>query len=108
MLFVLLPQPQASNDVFRGHTDHEAASLDTGAVVAVGAAAACGHIRLITVGTQTPEDALAQAQVGCGGSECSTHWGRDKMAAISQATSLNALSWMKMYNFDKNFTEVCS
>ena len=26
-----------------------------------------------------------------------THWGWDKMAAFSQTTSLNAFSWMKMY-----------
>ena len=26
-----------------------------------------------------------------------THWGRDKMAAISQTTLSNAFSWMKMY-----------
>ena len=28
------------------------------------------------------------------------HWGRDKMAASSQTTLLNALSWMKCKNFD--------
>ena len=28
-----------------------------------------------------------------------THWGRDKMAAISQTTFSNAFSWMKMYEF---------
>ena len=28
-----------------------------------------------------------------------THWGRDKMAAISQTTFTNAFSWMKMYEF---------
>ena len=27
------------------------------------------------------------------------HWGRDKMAAISQKTFLNASPWMKMYEF---------
>ena len=27
----------------------------------------------------------------------STHWGRDKMAAISQTTFSNAFSWMKIY-----------
>ena len=27
------------------------------------------------------------------------HWGRDKMAAISQTTVSNAFSWMKMYQF---------
>ena len=26
-----------------------------------------------------------------------THWGRDKMAAVSQTTVWNAFSWMKMY-----------
>ena len=33
--------------------------------------------------------------------ECAvlTHWGRDKMAAISQTTVLNAFSWMKMIEF---------
>ena len=28
-----------------------------------------------------------------------THWGRDKMAAVSQTTLSNAFSWMKMYKF---------
>ena len=32
-----------------------------------------------------------------------THWGRDKMTAISQTTSLNAFSWMKMYEFRLRF-----
>ena len=36
--------------------------------------------------------------------ECSTsyqltHWGRDKMDAISQTTSSSAFSWMKMFEF---------
>ena len=29
----------------------------------------------------------------------STHWGRDKMGAISQATFSSAFSWMKMFEF---------
>ena len=32
-----------------------------------------------------------------------THWGRDKMAAISQTSILNAFSWMKMYEFHWRF-----
>ena len=28
-----------------------------------------------------------------------THWGRDKMAAVSQTTLSNAFSWMKMLEF---------
>ena len=28
-----------------------------------------------------------------------THWGRDKMTAVSQTTFSKALSWMKMYKF---------
>ena len=28
-----------------------------------------------------------------------THWGRDKMAAVSQTTPSNAFSWMKMLEF---------
>ena len=32
-----------------------------------------------------------------------THWGRDKMAAISQTTFSNAFSWMKMYEFRLRF-----
>ena len=32
-----------------------------------------------------------------------THWGRDKMAAISQTTLSNAFSWMKMLEFRLNF-----
>ena len=34
---------------------------------------------------------------------CLTHWGRDKMAAISQTTFSNAFSWMKMYKFRLRF-----
>ena len=41
------------------------------------------------------------------------HWGRDKMAAISQTTYSNAYPWMKIVNFEKNKkqnnnTEICS
>ena len=32
-----------------------------------------------------------------------THWGRDKMAAISQTTLWNAFSWMKMLEFPIKF-----
>ena len=32
-----------------------------------------------------------------------THWGRDKMAAISQKTSCNAFSWMTVYEFRLRF-----
>ena len=32
-----------------------------------------------------------------------THWGRDKMAAFSQTTLSNALSWMKMFEFRLKF-----
>ena len=32
-----------------------------------------------------------------------THWGRDKMAAISERTFSNAFSWMKMYEFQLKF-----
>ena len=33
----------------------------------------------------------------------STHWGRDKMAAVSQTTLSNAFSWMKMLEFRLRF-----
>ena len=32
-----------------------------------------------------------------------THWGRDKMAAISQTTLSNAFSWMKIFEFRLKF-----
>ena len=32
-----------------------------------------------------------------------THWGRDKMAAISQTTLSNSFSWVKMYEFRFQF-----
>ena len=32
-----------------------------------------------------------------------THWGRDKMPAISQTAFSNAFSWMKMYEFRIKF-----
>ena len=34
----------------------------------------------------------------------STHWGRDKMAAIFQTTFSGAFSWLKMYEFRLTFT----
>ena len=34
---------------------------------------------------------------------CLTHWGRDKIAAISQTTFSNAFSWMKMFEFRLKF-----
>ena len=37
-----------------------------------------------------------------------TYWGRGKIAAISQTTLSNAFSWLKIMNFAKDFTEVCS
>ena len=32
-----------------------------------------------------------------------THWGRDKMASISQTIFLNVFSWLKMYEFRLRF-----
>ena len=32
-----------------------------------------------------------------------THWGRDKMAAISQTTLSNSFSWMKIFEFRLDF-----
>ena len=32
-----------------------------------------------------------------------THWGRERMAAISHTTFLNAFSWMKIYEFRLKF-----
>ena len=34
---------------------------------------------------------------------CITHWGWDKMAAISQTTFSNVFSWMNMYKFCLSF-----
>ena len=36
-------------------------------------------------------------------SEPSTHWGRDKMAAVAQTTLSNAFSWMKISEFRLRF-----
>ena len=36
-----------------------------------------------------------------------THWGPDKMIAIFQTTFSNAFSWMQIYEFRLNLTEVC-
>ena len=36
-------------------------------------------------------------------SQILTHWGRDKMAAISQTILSNAFSWMKMFEFRLKF-----
>ena len=38
---------------------------------------------------------------------CITHWGRDKMDAISQKTFSCAISWMKMYEFRLKFHLEC-
>ena len=37
------------------------------------------------------------------GHEVLTHWGRDKMDAISQTTSSSGFSWMKMFEFRLKF-----
>ena len=37
------------------------------------------------------------------GPQTLTHWGRDKMAAISQMTLSNGFSWMKMLEFRSRF-----
>ena len=37
-----------------------------------------------------------------------THFSLEKMAAILQTALSNAFSWMKIFYFDSNFTEVCS
>ena len=44
----------------------------------------------------------------CLGLNVLTHWGRDKMTTIFRMTFSNAFSWMKMFKFWLNFTEVCS
>ena len=36
-----------------------------------------------------------------------THWGPDKITAIFQTTFSNKFSWMQIYEFRLNFTEVC-
>ena len=36
------------------------------------------------------------------------HWGRDKRAAIFQTKFSHGFSWMKVYEFLLNLTEVCS
>ena len=35
--------------------------------------------------------------------QCLTHWGRDKMAAVSQTMFSNAFSWVQMYEFSLKF-----
>ena len=37
-----------------------------------------------------------------------THWGRGKMAAVSQTTLSNTFLERKCYNFNQNVTEICS
>ena len=37
------------------------------------------------------------------GNDWLTYWGRDKIATISPTTFLNALSWMKIYEFRLRF-----
>ena len=37
-----------------------------------------------------------------------THWGRDEMAAVSQATFSNVFLWMKILYFDSNFIKFVS
>ena len=37
-----------------------------------------------------------------------TYWGRDEMDNISQTTFSNTFSWMKMYELQFKFIEVCS
>ena len=49
---------------------------------------------------QTPYSLLNRGPAVC---QYLTHWGRDRMADISQATFWNAFSWMKMNEFRWRF-----
>ena len=48
-------------------------------------------------------DPTHTGQVTQYGNPYSTHWGRDKMDAISQTTICSAFSWMKMFKFQFQF-----
>ena len=51
-----------------------------------------------------PVIAIYIYRTSCGNTKRrSTHWGRDKIAAISQTERLNALPWMEMFEFRLNF-----
>ena len=42
-------------------------------------------------------------RIAMGKQGCLTHWGRDKIAAVSQTTFSNAFSWMKMFEIRLRF-----
>ena len=46
--------------------------------------------------------------LGSGKAEAELHWGRGKMATISQMTFSHAFSWMKMYELWLTFHKLCS
>ena len=56
----------------------------------------CGHGEVLSA---TPQIPLSQDMC----MNILTHWGRDKMDAISQTTFSSAFSWMKMFEFRLNF-----
>ena len=53
--------------------------------------------RRINIETKSAEERRTGSAIA------STHWARDKMAAISQTTLSIAFSWMKMFEFRLNF-----
>ena len=62
-------------------------------------ASSCAHIMAadaLDILTMDNYMVLVSTNTGVKWSSLLTHWGRDKMAAISQTTFSNAFSWMKM------------
>ena len=69
----------------------------------------CVYVYLLPVSTST-QQTLDTQDTPCGHIQIPkthiTHWGRDKINAISQTTFSNAFSWMKMYEFHLRFDRI--
>ena len=64
----------------------------------------CSHVSSVQNNIYTPVTGPVQWRiVPAQNFQCLTHWGRDKMNAISQTTFSNAFSWMKSFEFRLNF-----
>ena len=60
-------------------------------------------LRLVSAAYASPSSAKVSTVIEHRIRSVLTHWGRDKMAAVSQTTLSNAFSWMKMLEFRLRF-----
>ena len=81
---------------------HEAITSSHNPVLC-GKMASLDHNELTLLMLEEEYSSLFGQYHACWSSASLTHWGRDKMAAVSQTTLSNAFSWMKMLEFELRF-----